>query len=449
MIYLILAMAAVFVCLVVVVILYDRKKNRLWNGKRSYLAGQKILDRFYAFVYRFLSEFPISRGYIEKISYRYRVISPCDSKVICQKTVCVCLISWSICILSFIIIYLFNPHLITLITVGVAIILTNSEVVGRTAKIFEINILQEIQQMIFNVEHNYYVEYRVDDALYRSLQSLSPNIKKAAEQIYQLLLSDDKDKLLKEYYDTVSNKYLRAFVNLCAGVMERGDQKVDGKILYVRNLENLQREIEIEIDKLQRLRMEFLGVILCVIAPVFCIDFVKKFVISIKDNMDTFFYGKQGFLCDIALLLIIACIYFIMRKSAEYETFHQSSYRWLFAIDRIPIIKKAMDNYCDKNASKMERMKRELRNYGRNIRPRHFMMRSFLLSGIVFVLSIGVTCYLHEVSKEQLLNPSEAEIESLTSSAKENQYEAMREIVEGYTKDLISKDEKTPVSQVT
>lgn len=395
--------------------------------------------------YHFLTSFPVTRGYVEKMAYRYRFISPCDSNFISRKTVYSCLLSWSICVFAFIIVFLTNPRLITLITAGVAVFIINAEVVGRMAKIFEITILQEIQKMISLVEHNYYVEYRVDDALYRSTDNLSSNMKKAAEQIYQLLLSDDKEEDLRKYYENVPSRFLRAFVSQCVGVMEQGNQIVEGKLLFIRNLESLQREIDIEIDKLQRLRMEFLGVIVCVVAPIFCIDFVKQFAVSIKENMEQFFYGKEGFLLDLLLLVIISCIYLIMRKSAEYRTFHQPVYRWLFQIDRIPLIKKSMDNYCEKNASKMERLKRELRNEGNNIRPRHFVLRSFLLSGMVLAIGISITFYLHGISKEQLIEVKQADMEFLTSAANQKQYESMRGVIEAYVNKYLVESKKDPL----
>jgi hypothetical protein len=437
-------MAAIFVFFTTLFMIQEYRRKQLWGGKHIYKNRRKNSDWFFLSAYRFLLNFPPSRGYIEKIAYRYRLVSPCDSKIIARKTVCACLISWVICILSFFLIFFQNPHLITLITAGVAIVLINSEVVGRIAQNFEINILLEIQRMIFNVEHNYYVEYRVDDALYRSMDGLSSNMRIAAEQIYQLLLSDDKEKALRDYYENVPNKYLRTFVSLCAGVMERGDQTHDGKLLLIRNMGNLQREIEIEIDKLQRLRMEFIGILLCVISPVFCIDFVKRFAINIKENMDSFFYGKEGFLFDIALLTIIVIIYFILQKSAEYRTFHQSGHRFLKTVDRLPVIKLAMDNYCNKNTSRIERLKRELRNNGSNIHPRHFILRSFLLAAFLFLLATGVSCYLHALSRERLLNAEREDIAALTSVAKEKQYDGMCNMVETYMAKYLAEEVEVP-----
>ncbi len=443
---LVLAMGAVLLVIIIILIIFDRKKNKNWGSKKR--TGLKISDRIYPPLYRFLISYPLTRSYLEKMAYRYRMISPGDTRLIARRTINACLISWGICFLTFLFIYMLNPRLITLITVTAAVFIIHAEVIGRMTKSFEIYILQEAQKLLLSVQHNFYVEYRVDDAIYRSRDRLCPDMRAAADQIYQLLLSEDKEEDLREYYENIPNKYLRAFVGQCVGVMERGDQVVDGKRLFISNLEKLYREMDIEIDKLQRLNLEFLGVTAVVVAPIFSMDFVKRFAISIKENMVSFYYGKEGFLLDIGLILAISVIYTVMRKSAEYSVYHPPNHRLLYRIDRIPVINKAMDNYCDKNASKLERLRRELRNNGSNMRSRHFVLRSMLIALLVFMISTAVIFYLHRVSKEQSLTAKRIDVESLTSAAKESNYEKMAELIETYTKSYVIPGENGKTEEI-
>ena len=344
----------------------------------------------------------------------------------------------------FLLIFSSNKRLINLIIAAVAILIVNAEIVCRIAKRHEIKVLIEMEKMLAETVHYYYVEYRIDDAIHRAREHLSPDMKVAIDQIYLLLLSRDREESLREYYDNIPNKYLRAFVSQCIGIMEYGDRIIDEKSLFVRNLENLQREVDIEIHKLQRLNMEFMGVIVCVISPIFCIDITKQFAISLKASMVDFYYGREGFLLDVGLLLVISCIYVIMRKSAEYTSFHLSSHRWLFHIDRIGFIHRAMDNYCDKNASKQERLQRELRNSGSNIGARHFVLGSFIIAITVFMLSVGITFYINKSSKNRLLTVKPHEIESLGTIAKVRQYESMINTIEAYSRKYINNSNLLP-----
>lgn len=447
--YAIYALSLIFLLTLGYLIYRSRKDSRLWGepGKTRYKSVNSypvILK-----IYKFLNNFPFTRNYIKKLSYRYRLICPCDMQTIANKTVGSCLISWTISIFSFLLIFMTDRKLINLITAGFAIFIINSEVVSRIAKKYEINTLTDMQKMLSEVLHYYYVEYRIDDAIYLAREHLSNDMKAAADRIYRLLLSADREENLRQYYDNIPNKYLRAFASLCIGLMERGDQVIDGKMLFIRNLENLQKEIDIEIEKQQRLNMEFMGVILCVVSPVFCIETVKQFAISLKGNMVDFYYGKQGFLLDIGLMAVISGIYIIMRKSAEYQAFHQSSHNWLYIIDRIKFIRKAMDNYCDKNASKQERLQRELRNNGSNIRARHFVLRSFLIAASVFIVSVSLVIYLHKNTRSHLLTVKAYEMERLTPAAKEIQYEAMANTIETYTRKYTEKPDLVPKSTET
>lgn len=424
-------------------LLKERARSMLWKNTRGYKGRDKFSVSLYFTIYRILKAIPFTRSYMEKLSYQFRLICPCDSRIIARTTVEACLISFCLSSIVLFLIFLMNPQLITLITAAFGIVILNKEIVGRMANNYEITLNQEIQHLIENEIHNYYMNYRVDDALYHSMDHLGPNMKVVAEQIYRLLLSDDKEAAITEYYDNIPNKYLREFVSLCVGVADRGDQIIEGKYLFVKNLENLYEQLEIEIDKLQRLRMEFAGVMVVVILPVFCISIVKWFCISIKSNMEAFYYGKEGFLIDMILLIITSVIYAVMHKSSEYRSFYPSTYKWLYTLDRIPFVKKAMNNYCDKNASRLERLKRRLKNNGYHIGARHFILRSFLIAGSVFLISIGISIYLNWTGREKLLIVDSAYIPTITTASDESQYTEMKSVIETYTKKLVSQKEIT------
>ncbi|MDI9509929.1 MAG: hypothetical protein QM217_09020 [Bacillota bacterium] len=442
--YTILFLAFLLITGLVYIFYQERKKSKMWNGisntgYRSSRSNLLILR-----IYRYLNNFPITKSYIHKLSYHYRLICPCDSRTIARRTVSSCLISWLISVFAFILIFLSRRQLISLITAGLAIYIINSEIVSRIAKRHEIKLLTEMQMMLSEVVHYFYIDYRIDHAIYRARDYLGIDMKVVVDEIYQLLISPDREDGLREYYDNIPNKYLRAFVSQCLSLMERGDTILDGKHLFIRNLENLQREIDIEIDKLQRLSMEFMGVILCVVSPIFCIDIVKKFAISLKESMDKFYYGREGFLLDMGLLLIITVIYIVMRKSAEYPAFYQPSHRWLLSLEKIGPVRKAMDNYCVKNASKQERLQKELRNNGISISARFFVLRSFLIATSIFIVSLGITIYLHIYSKNQLFVVSKHEIETLIPSSMDLQYDGITKIIEDYTRRFIERPSIRP-----
>ena len=70
----------------------------------------------------------------------------------------------------------------------------------------------------------------------------------------------------------------------------------------------------------------------------FCIDIVKQFAISLKENMNTFYYGSQGFLLDIGLGYSSGYIYNNAKECGIYSV-SSFCHKWLYRIDRIRIIK--------------------------------------------------------------------------------------------------------------
>lgn len=438
-------MFALLIIIIVVYVIQELHKKRMWEGTQN--RKGKFTERVYKTIYKSLLKNPLTRSYMEKVSYHFCMISPSDSEEIAKKSIITCVISWSLCLFAFFGIYVLNFRLINLIISGVTIVLINLEAVARMAKHYKLKSYEETMMMLEDIIHFYYTEHRVDDAIYQARDCLSKNMKYVANQIYQLLLSENKEDEIREFNENVPNRFLRALVNQCVIAMEMGEQEVSGKILFIRNLENLQKELDIEIEKMKELDMVFMGVILCITSPIFFIELSKQFAVYLKNDMNAFYYGEQGFLCDIALLTLISFTYFIMRKNAEYITVRQSEHQWLFALDKIPLLHKVMDNYCDKYASKMEQLKRTLRNSGYNIRPRHFVLRSFLISFLVFCISIGTIYYLHDLSRKQERKAEKSEVELLSSAADESQYENMGNLIEAYVAKYIEKQTTSKISK--
>lgn len=442
-------MGILIILLIIILTLFaiqEINKKKMWDGKRK--GNKKFKSRFHITIYKRLMINPMTRSYMEKVSYHFRMISPCDIGEIAKKTVMTCIISWSLCVLAFILLFIADTKFINLIIAGTTIVIINLDVIARVSKHYKLKSHEETMLMLEDIIHFYYTEHRVDDAIYQARDSLSKNMRFVANEIYQLLLSEDKESDIKEFNENVPNRFLRSLVNQCVITMEMGEQEVNGKILFIRNLENLQKEIDIEIEKMKELDMVFMGVVACVISPIFFINLAKQFAIYLSPEMLSFYYGNKGFLCDIGLLFLISSIYFIIRKNAEYTSFRQSNHQWLYNIDKIPVIHKMMDNYCDKNATKLEKLKLTLRNSGYNIRPRHYILRSYLLALMVLAVSIGTMFYLHDLSRKQQLKVDKIDMELLTSAADESLYEDMGKQVEIYVDKYTKiKDDTKPTKE--
>lgn len=433
------ALTALFAAVITYSEIKKRKKRRNIYYRRS---EKKVAVT----IYEWLVRFPLTKNYIYKLNLRYRMISPCDENEAALRTIGVAILSWVICGTASVVMILINPIFINALIAIEIVCIVNSEIVSRMVEYYELQLLHEIMEFVSEVKHNYFVMQRVDDAVYRSLDGLPKGIKPHALLIYDILLSAEKEEDERKYYSKFPNKYLREFLNLAINVMENGDQIVDGNLLFAKNLENLNREIEMEIDKKERLKNEFTGLILVSILPLFFIEYIKQMALMLAEEMESFYYGRNGMICDIGIMILFGFIYIILRKNAEYKPYRKKDYRWIHRLERVKLIKIALDNYESKNAGKMKQLKIKLRNNGERIKPRTYLLRSLSFGTLAFIISFLIVSYSHVLNKKELLH-NVTNVENLTTAARENQYQTMEEIILEKTNEYITPNQILPKNE--
>ena len=144
-----------------------------------------------------------------------------------------------------------------------------------------------VQQVDFfsEIRHAYHEFNMVEEAIYQVSQDDEKEVSRQGEKIYEILISDDPETELEKYYDVAPNNFLKEFAGLSYLTKEFGDRKVDGASLYLKNVDNITQEMQIEILKRDKLNYVFRSLSFISIAPVLlllgCIKFwiCKKLVL--------------------------------------------------------------------------------------------------------------------------------------------------------------------------
>ena len=110
-----------------------------------------------------------------------------------------------------------------------------------------------IEQMDFfaEIRHAYHEFNMVEEAIYQVAQDDDkPEMARQATKIYEILISSDPEGELEKYYDIAPNSYLKEFAGVSYLTKEFGDRKIDKSSLYLKNLNNINQEMQLEILKL-------------------------------------------------------------------------------------------------------------------------------------------------------------------------------------------------------
>lgn len=121
----------------------------------------------------------------------------------------------------------------------------------------------------------------VEEAIYQVAQDDDkPEMSRQAEKIYEVLISDDPESELEKYYDIAPNSYLKEFAGISYLTKEFGDRKIDNSSLYLKNLNNITQEMQLEILKRDKLDYTFQSLAVIAILPMLAIEPIKNWAVS-------------------------------------------------------------------------------------------------------------------------------------------------------------------------
>ena len=178
----------------------------------------------------------------------------------------------------------------------------------------------------------------VDDAILLSMDGLGYEMRVHTKKLYDTITSNNLEDVLK-YNTTIHNKYLKTLLSLCINVLEFSDKRINGQSLFTSNLDNLKKEINIEILKQRKLRYLFSGVSFVTIFPCLTLELIRKFGISMLPELDSFYNGRPGIVFAASILVVTTIIYILNNKPKRRKTLFQR-YDYLKRLESIRLVKR-------------------------------------------------------------------------------------------------------------
>ena len=109
----------------------------------------------------------------------------------------------------------------------------------------------------------------------------APEMSRQAEKIYEILISNDPESELEKYYDVAPNSYLKEFAGISYLTKEFGDRTVDKTSLYLKNLNNISQEMQLEILKRDKLDYVFQSLsVISILHYYYVLEPIKSWAVS-------------------------------------------------------------------------------------------------------------------------------------------------------------------------
>ncbi len=375
--------------------------RQLREGTKSSKFSSEVL---YQKLYIFYLRTPFIKRYLFKIRRRLEIINIDDEYLTRKQSAQILTKTLLIVIpLTIAIIILTNKNLLLMsILLIFEIFLLDTFIDGRVDKI-DNNLLKQQIGFFSEIRHAYHEFNMVEEAIYQTAQDdENPEVSRQAEKIYEILISDDPESELEKYYDVAPNAYLKEFAGISYLTKEFGDRKVDGASLYLKNLNNITQEMQLEILKRDKLNYVFQSLSVISIVPMLCLEPIKNWAISQFGFVRDFYDGRNGMLVQILILVTTLICYLLTRKlkdngSTTINTKNTEN-PWQEKLYQIKPIKKIVDLFMPKPGSKEARkIEKTMKDAASKDKMQWLYINRILLCIVSFIVSIFLFGQLHQV----------------------------------------------------
>ncbi len=282
------------------------------------------------------------------------------------------------------------------------------------------------QQLDFfsEIRHAYHEFNMVEEAIYQVSQDDEKEISRQGEKIYEILTSDDPETELEKYYDVAPNNYLKEFAGLSYLTKEFGDRKIDGASLYLKNVDNITQEMQIEILKRDKLNYVFRSLSFISIAPVLLLEPIKSWAVSNFSFVKNWYYGKSGMIVQILILVITFISYILVRKLKDNGSVNMDTRNtenpWQAKLYKNKVAKRIIDLFLPKNGSKeYKKVKNLLIDSASPLKMEWVYINRIAIAIITFIASIFVFMYLHQIAIDYEYTQPTTDYNLISMSAKD------------------------------
>ena len=264
-------------------------------------------------------------------------------------------------------------------------------------------ILKEQIDFFSEIRHAYHEFNMVEEAIYQVSQDDELEISRQGEKIYEILISNDPETELEKYYDIAPNSFLKEFAGISYLTKEFGDRKVDGASLYLKNINNITQEMQLEILKRDKLNYVFQSLSIISIAPVLLLEPLKNWAISNFSFVASWYEGKPGMIVQILILILTFASYILVRKlkdngSTGIDTKNTEN-PWQAKLYKIKPIKKVVDLFIPKKGTKEYRkVQQYLKDAASHLKMEWLYINRITMAIITFFASIILFSQMHVVA---------------------------------------------------
>jgi len=359
--YIMGATGGIFVLIILAYFALQKQLNkgetkRIRQLREGTKASNFSSDILYQKLYVIFNKIPVLKRYLYKTRRKLEIIHIQDeyhtrrqaAQVIVKLVIIVLVLTLAIILLTK------GDPLLRVILLFFEAFLVETFMTGMIDKL-DTKLLKQQIDFFAEIRHAYHEFNMVEEAIYEVSQNDELEVSRQGEKIYEILISDDPETELEKYYDVAPNSYLKEFAGVSYLTKEFGDRTIDGASLYLKNLNNITEEMQLEILKRDRLDYVFQSLSIIAMIPVLGLTPLKNWAVGNFSFTQSFYDGKAGLIVQILIIVLTFICYILTRKLKDTGTvkdeYVDQNKVWQMRLYKKPIVKKVVDMFLPKTDS--------------------------------------------------------------------------------------------------
>ncbi len=402
--------------------------RQLKQGTEANVFSAEVM---YQKLYMLYIKIPGIKRYLTKIRRRLEIINIDDEYVTRKQTASILTKALLIVIpLTIGIIILTKSNLLLMSILLIFEIFMIETIMDGSVNKLDNKLLKEQIDFFSEIRHAYHEFNMVEEAIYQVAQDDELKVSAQAEKIYEVLISDDPESELEKYYDVAPNPYLKEFAGVSYLTKEFGDRKVDGASLYLKNVNNITQEMQLEILKRDKLDYVFQSLSLISIVPILLLEPLKSWAVSNFSFTNSFYSGKLGMITQLLIILVTFVCYILIRKikdvSQTNANVKNTENPWQAKLYKHAPVKKFVDLFIPKKGTKEYRkLTQTLKEAASPNKIEWIYINRILLFVITIIVSIILFGQIHKVAINYIYEEPTAEFDLIGGMSERDEEKAM------------------------
>ena len=451
------AAIAILVVIVIVFLILKRRMNsseykRIQRLQKGTKENKFSLEVLYQKLYLSYIKIPFIKRYLMKLRRRLEIIN-IDDEYITRRESSKILTKMLLILLPIVILTIILTSANTLLMVILLLFelfMLDTLIDGQVDKIDD-KMLKEQIEFFSEIRHAYHEYNMVEEAIYQVSQDDERVVSAQGEKIYEILISDDPENELEKYYDIAPNSFLKEFAGISYLTKEFGDRKVDGASLYLKNVNNITQEMQLEILKRDKLNYVFQSLAFISVAPVLLLEPLKKWATGNFNFTESWYNGKSGMIVQIIILIITFISYTLVRKLKDNGSTNINTKNtenpWQKKVYGLKIFKKIIDLFLPKQNTKEHRkVSNMLKDSASPLKIEWLYTNRVMLAIVTCLVSIVLFAQLHVIAIDFVYNEPTTDYDLVSGLSEKDKKSAM-EVTKMHNKYLDMYRKKTNVTK--